>query len=66
MRDPCEPLIPLNGCKITHFPPNYQIFQQKSFVTARNIVILPVFQKKFKDITGVTPAQYISRIPQDS
>lgn len=24
------------------------------------------FQKKFKDITGVTPAQYISRIPQDS
>ncbi len=26
MRDPFEPLIPLNGCKGKHFPVNYQIF----------------------------------------
>ena len=34
MRGPCEPLIPLNGCKIKNFPVNYQIFPQKSFVSA--------------------------------
>ncbi len=26
MRDSFEPLIPLNGCKITNFPANCQIF----------------------------------------
>ena len=26
MRDSFEPLIPLNGCKDTHFPVNNQIF----------------------------------------
>ena len=26
MRDPFESLIPLNGCKGTNFPLNYQIF----------------------------------------
>ena len=31
MRDPFEPLIPLNGCKGTHFPANYQIFMGKYF-----------------------------------
>ena len=28
MRDSFEPLIPLNGCKITHFPANFQIFSR--------------------------------------
>ena len=28
MRDSFEPLIPLNGCKIKHFPINFQIFSQ--------------------------------------
>ena len=28
MRDSCEPLIPLNGCKIKHFPANFQIFSR--------------------------------------
>ena len=26
MRDSFEPLIPLNGCKVKHFPVNFQIF----------------------------------------
>ena len=31
MRDPFESLIPLNGCKGTYFPPNYQIFLEKYY-----------------------------------
>ena len=34
MRDSFEPLIPLNGCKGTTFPVNFQIFGQKSFKVA--------------------------------
>ena len=45
MRDPFESLIPLNGCKGTHFPVNHQIFLLIFYAIALNISLFGCFEE---------------------